>query len=584
MPGRHASHRPVSKPRWPRRLAATTVVLVMLGGGGYLARDYLPELQDVLDRFAADESCEDGVPIDVVASPDIAPVLEEILTDEDGPTPSNVGSACVDVLVTPLSSAEAISRLGGDSSPDLWIPDSRMWLERVTAEGVEFGADVSLATSPLVAVASRPVGEAMGWPDVEFAWQTVLEGGVPASLVDPTSTSTGLATLLAARIALGEDADQTQLVGAMTAISQDIVPTVQDAFDRVEAAPEEAPLFTASEQAVVEHNEGSSAPVVAFYPDDGTMIFDYPAVPVTTSSSTAETRAAVRNLLEVLTSAEGIERLQARGFRSPDGDAGELAGVGDGIDPRMPAALPVPPADQARELLQQWSALSLEMRMLAVIDVSGSMLEDDGNEKSRAQLVSEAALTALGLFPETSSVGIWAFSTFEDEEAEPDRHYRELVSIGPLNEELGDSTRSEALAGAAQQIPDIAAANAATPDPLKGWTGLYDTIQAAFSTVKANYEAGKINSIVLLTDGRDEWPEGYSGDVDLETLLTNLEANDASQPIPIIAIGVGPDADMDALGQIAAASGGSEHLAEDPADVQEIFLQAMVERQCRPNC
>jgi Ca-activated chloride channel homolog len=88
--------------------------------------------------------------------------------------------------------------------------------------------------------------------------------------------------------------------------------------------------------------------------------------------------------------------------------------------------------------------------------------------------------------------------------------------------------------------------------------------------------------VVLLTDGRNEDdPDG----IDLESLLTTLRAEvDPARPIPVITIGMGPDADMDVLTQISEATGAEAYQAVNPFDIQQVFLDAMVDRQCRPNC
>jgi Ca-activated chloride channel homolog len=581
MPGRHASRARSRRRRWPQRLAVFTVVLAAIGGGAYAGRDYIP---DAVDRFLGN-ACEGSIPVEIIASPDIAPTLTAIVEDENADEVPNVAGRCIDATITPMSSGEAAAAIEGGTDADLWVPDSSMWLDRVTGDQIEPEGHASLATSPLVAAVSRPMAEAMGWPDADFSWQAALSGDADAAIIDPASSTAGFATLMAAFTAVsGEDGqpDRTQLVGALTAVAQNVAPTADEAFGWIADSPGDAPIFTTIEQSVVAYNQRtSSTSVVALYPDEGTVIFDYPAVPVITASSTAEARAAVNTLLDLFAGDPAVERLQARGFRAPDGSAAPRAGIGDGIDPLMPGTLPTPPSEVGRDILRQWSALSLEMRMLAVIDVSGSMVATDGGEASRAELVRDAAQTALGLFPQNGSVGLWIFSTFEDEEN--DRHWRELAPIAPLNEDIGDGvTQVERLFAATDQIPDIVEANA--PEPLKGWTALYDTTFAAFETVKGNYEPGKVNSIVLMTDGEDEWPAGFGPDIDRETLLQNLEANDPAQPVPIIAIGIGPEADMDALRAIAAATGGSAHLALDPSEIQDVFLQAMVDRQCRPNC
>ena len=589
MPGRHASHEAVRRSRWPRRFFVLIVMLAVVVGGGYYGQDYLPDsMRNLADRFLSDDGgCEGTVAVDIKASPDIAPALSAILQEGEADLP-RVDGACIEAVVTPVDSAEMVTTIGPQSAVDLWIPDSSIWLSRISAEGIELSEPTSVASSPLVAVASEPVATQIGWPDTAFSWSTVLSGeGPSATIVDPTTTSTGFATLLAAGVALGvgtDGADTTAIVGAMTALSENVTPTVADAFSAVDQAPAEAPVFTAIEQAVASHNQDSFNPVVALYPSEGTVVFDYPAISVGRPDTPIAVRNAANQLVTFLSSQEAVQVFHQHGFRSPDGVGGANMGVGDGLDPAPIQELQALPPETASQLVSQWTALSRDMRMLAVIDVSGSMIETDGGEQTRAELVQGAATTALGLLPDTSAVGLWVFSTLENEETEAD--WRELIPIGPLTEPVptddGEVPRLEALGGMAAQIPGIVEANA--PHPTRGWTGLYDTINGAFNTMNDGYDPSKINSIVVLTDGADEAPPGVESDVTLDQLLTVIEGHDPTRPIPIIAIGIGEEADMDALTQIAQASGGFADVALDPADIQDVFIQAMIERQCRPMC
>lgn len=567
MTGRHAQ-RARRRPRWPARLVAAAVALGVLAVGGYLLRDFWSPLADI-----AEASCEGSLPVSVAASPDIAPTLEAVLSDPEVEDELAVEGTCVATEVTPVASAEAAEQLGSEVAADLWIPESSLWAQRAGGR-VTLGEGVSIATSPLVAVTSRPAAqEHLGWPDASFSWAAVLEGGAAARIADPMTTAEGLGTLLAVRAAVGDSEEaQTQLVQVMTEVARQTVDDVSVAYEEVSPDAEAAVVFTATEQSVVAHNRQQPGnPVVALYPADGTLMFDYPAIPVSTDDTPAATRDAAARIIAVLGSEQAVSALYEAGFRAPDATAGTDGGV-LGVDPTVPTVLPTPSADEAGALLRQWAALSLEMRMLAVIDTSGSMWETDGGEVTRIELVRDAAKTALGLFPPNASVGLWAFSTDED----PPNHWAELVSIGPLTEEVGDNTQLEQLIAAADSLPER---------EVRGWTALYDTTLAAFQAVNSTYESGKVNSVVLMTDGTDERDPGMEPGIDRETLLSNLQAQfDPSRPVPIIAIGIGPDADMDALEAISEATGGSAHLAEDPADIEEVFLRAMIERQCRPNC
>jgi Ca-activated chloride channel homolog len=571
MTGRHAL-RGRRRRRWPAWLAALLVTLGAVAVGGYFVRDMLPI------EGTAEATCEGSLTVSLAAAPSIAPTLAEIVADlvvDEGEeaAPLAIDGTCVTAEVTAAPSAEVVDTLSAESSPDLWVPESSMWTQRVSTGGVALGGATSIATSPLVVVVPQPVAQQhLGWPDAEFSWTAVLDSEATATIADPMTTAEGLATLLAVQSSLG-DTDPTQLVQAMTAVSQAAVPDVTVAYDSVRADPAAAPLFTAAEQSVVAHNQlHPESPVVALYPAEGTLAFDYPAIPIETSATTPAMVQAVRSVIEVLQSDRAVAALQAAGFRSPDGAARDSAGIVDGIQSRMPTAMPSPDPQAATVALRQWAALSIDMRMLTVIDVSGSMWFTDDSDVTRVELVRDAALVALNLLPQTGEVGVWWFSTEED----PPNHWREVVPIRPLHEEVDGRTQLEILVEATHALPDSA---------VRGWTALYDTTWAAFQAVKENYDPNKINSVVLMTDGTDERAPEMAPGMDRETLLSQLRAqHDPARPVPIITIGIGPDADMEALQEISEATGTTAYLALDPADIQQVFLQAMVERQCRPNC
>ncbi|MBY8854402.1 VWA domain-containing protein, partial [Saccharothrix sp. MB29] len=71
------------------------------------------------------------------------------------------------------------------------------------------------------------------------------------------------------------------------------------------------------------------------------------------------------------------------------------------------ALLGTPSPEQVSELLGTWGAVSLDTRLLAVLDVSGSMAEKMSDGSTRIEAAREAALTALGMLPDTSEIGLW---------------------------------------------------------------------------------------------------------------------------------------------------------------------------------
>ncbi|HSK27836.1 MAG TPA: substrate-binding and VWA domain-containing protein [Jiangellales bacterium] len=523
------------------------------------------------DGVASGRDCSGSLPVRVAAAPAIAPTVEQMAERFVRGAPS-VDGTCVRVDVEAVSSNEAAAAMSVDAAaaPALWVPDSALWASRVAADGLSVQDEGSLASTPLVVVAPRDIASSLGWPEAAVSWAALLDSAGTATVADPTTTTEGLATLLAVRAATAAEPEaQQRVVAAMVEVARQAVPDVGAAFQQVVADPAAAPVFTATEQQLLAHNrEHPDAPVVALYPGEGTLMLDYPALRTARPGDPPALDEAVGGLLELLRSPEATSLLQAAGFRTPEGQASPTSGITDGIVAAAPATLPLPDGDEVAGLLRQWAAVSLEFRMLAVIDVSGSMRERVEGGATRIELARDAAKTALGLFPDSASIGMWAFSIAQD----PPRDYVELVPLGPITDDVGGTSRRDLLVGAADSLPERA----------QGGTGLYDTALAAFRTVRAGYEPGKVNSVVLLTDGRNE---DDPDSITLEGLLTTLQAeSDPAQPVPVIAIGMSPDADIDALRQIAAATGGEAYLAADPRDIQQVFLDAMVARQCRPNC
>ncbi|BDZ55907.1 hypothetical protein GCM10025870_29800 [Agromyces marinus] len=207
--------------------------------------------------------------------------------------------------------------------------------------------------------------------------------------------------------------------------------------------------------------------------------------------------------------------------------------------------------------------LTLRSRMLAAIDVSGSMEEPAENGLRRIDIFQQAAGGAMSKFSGEVELGVWAFSTARN----GDLDYEDLAPIAPLAD-----------AGHTQQIQQIIAT---LPARLGGATGLYDTTLAAYQRVQETYDPDKVNSVLVITDGKNEDENGIS----LEQLLAEIEKlQDPARPVAIIMVGFGPDTDLDAMKQIAQATKGGAYSANKPEDLGTVLVDALSQRTCRPNC
>jgi len=208
-------------------------------------------------------------------------------------------------------------------------------------------------------------------------------------------------------------------------------------------------------------------------------------------------------------------------------------------------------------------------RLLALMDISGSMQAGvpGAGGASRMTLAKQAASRGLSLYPPDSEIGLWVFS--RDLTGTTD--YREVVPVGPLG------ARSDGVTGE-QRLAEALAATEAIPD---GGTGLYDTTLQAVRTMQKGWDPRRVNAVLILSDGMND----DENSITLPDLLTTLKKEqDPRRPVPAISIAFGPDSDVDALTQISTATGGSTYLSQDPRDIGEIFLDAVGQRVCRPNC
>jgi hypothetical protein len=308
---------------------------------------------------------------------------------------------------------------------------------------------------------------------------------------------------------------------------------------------------------VIAYN-ASQPPVrlAAIFLEPAPIPLDYPYA-VLPGLSGEKARAAA-GLQSALAGISYRDRLGGRGLRAADGTTGSgfTAGQGAPAAAKPPAGLP--DAAAIDKVLSTWSVITLPARLLAVIDVSGSMLEKvpTAGNANREQVTVEAAKKGLALLDDSWAVGLWIFSTLLD----GPKDYRELVPIGPL----------------ATQRAQIAAMLPTIAPKSNGDTGLYDTIRAAYQTVQDGWDPGKVNSVVVFTDGKNDDP---AGGLNLDQLLAELQkANDPAKPVQIIVIGIGPDVGEAELERITKPTGGGVFVATDPAKIGEIFLKAIALR------
>lgn len=487
----------------------------------------------------------------ITADPMIAGALEEVIAELAASEPD-----CSDVTVRAEDSSVTAASLVAGAEPefDVWVPDSASWPTRVAGEaqlaGVETPALVvgpTVASTPVVFAATGPNATALAAAGGGLS--SLAEGSIVPVLPDPSSTASSSAALQA--LQSSADEDSRTFTALVLALEAGVVPTVADALAAAANAAEPTVALT-TEQAVLRH-DGDSTRLVAVYPSDAA-----PAVGVslvTLAGETADTGDAVDALTAAIAARSGV--LAAHGLRDAAGNPLD-ATQGEVIAAPDSAAS----ANQA-EALGTWRVLTAPSRILALADVSGSMLQTAPNQMRRIELFEQAAVHAVNSLSESSSLAIWVFSSLR----EGDQDWQEIVPFGSL----GDPEHK-------QRVLDTAGS---LSSHVIGGTGLYDSVLAAVKHMHDTYEPGYANVVLLNTDGVNEDDDG----MDLPQLLAELEKlRNPAEPVAVIAVGYGPDTDQSVLEQIAAATGGAAYQALQPEDISTVLIDAVTQRGCRPSC
>ena len=501
-------------------------------------------------------TCEQPVKVLVAASADIAPALSLVAR--------GLGIPCGGVEVQTkeaAATAEQLALSDGSPRPQVWVPDSTLALRRAhqfgAADVPESGA--SVASSPVVLAVAEDVAKGIGWPEHVPTWAEVLgaPGAVPG-MSDPARDSVGAVALLGLRESVKTAPEPAgAYVALLRRFSANTLGGETDLIARLPGSggtggTAAVTMFPASENSLLRHNiEDASSPLVAVY-SNAVPTLDFPFAEL--GGITPQQRPIVDALREAVLGDAGAEAIAKTGLRAAGGQA--LREHTD--DPHVSTAgfraANLPPAASVDELLNQWAGINLSARVQVLVDVSGSMnAQVPGTGLNRMQLSMQATAKALHLFKPTTQLRMLAFSTRLD----GDKDYRELLPMAPVSQHLAS--------GALDKLAQVKA----TPD---GGTGLYDSVLDTYRMARHEWEPGRLNLVIVLTDGRNEDPRGISRE-DLLAELAKLQ--DPRRPIPLIGVGIGPDADKAELDQLTAATGGQAFVAPDPAKITDVFFAAL---------
>lgn len=551
------------------------------------------------------------IPLTVVASSEKAALLGQLAAGYNS-SGRRFDGRCADARIVSKASGAAMEALAagwdarrdGGPEPQVWTPAASSWVsllrQRVatTDKGSLVGdaKPPSIAQTPLVLAMPKPMAEALGWPAKPLGWSDVLGltndprgwgavghpewGSFRLGKTNPHFSTSGLnATVGSYFAATGRSGDLTEADLADPKVG-DFVKGVEGGVvhygdttltflanladaDARGRGMNYISAVAVEEKSVYDYNQGNPTgdpklagkgrkprvPLVAVYPKEGTLVSDNPYVVLATASD--EQKAAAADFLTYLQAPAQQKRFKDAAFRGFDGTAGSALSQANGLLPDQQVNVLDPPAPAVlAKALDTWDRQRKRARVLLVLDVSGSMADLTASGRSKLEVAKQAALRSVDLFAPDDEVGLWTFSTEQRGSGTP---YTEQVPIGPVS---GNS-------GRIKQV--IAGMHA------EGGTALYATTRAAQQKLLAAATPDRINAVVLLTDGKNEYPR----DNDLNGLLRDLDAANLENSVRVFTIAYGDQADLGTLKRISSSSRAAAYDARDPSSIDDVLVNVV---------
>lgn len=432
----------------------------------------------------------------------------------------------------------------GQLQTTIWSPSASSWLEVLKYESGRNDIAVSnksLVLTPVVISMWRPMAEALGWPDKPIGWKDLLEltqdpqgwgkhghpewGRFSWGHTDPEISTTALSTLLAeVYAASGKQRDLT-IADVQAETTQQFIRdlgksikhygynTLVFSDNMQKFGMSYISAFPMEEITLIDFNKNKnpSTPLVAIYPSEGTFWHDNPFIIM--SSSSPEERQAAEVFYNFLLSDESQKQAMTYGFRpaNPNVPLSDPISLNYGVQPQgVQTILPFPSADVLVAAKNIWSQNRKRADIIIVVDVSGSMSDDNKLEEARAGLETFLAR----ILPE-DRVGLVAFASAATV----------LVPPAPLSENrvaLGDAIQSLRA---------------------QGKTAIFDGLIAGKAELDKLPPAAdeRIRAIVLLSDGKDT-----ASTMTFDKLQSEFEESSIS----IFPVAYGKDADIEELQKI----------------------------------
>jgi Ca-activated chloride channel homolog len=515
-------------------------------------------------------------PVDVVAAPEVAPVLDRLSKSfNESPESRPPAGACVFVRVHSVDPAQAMQHLAAgwkDAPPQfgprpaLWVPASSAWValtnEKRKARGGKavVGDGPSFGNTPPVIAMPKPMATALGWPAQQPTWADLAAlaanprgwaayghpewGDFRLGKADPTlSTPALLQTIAVDKL---DPAAARALESDVVSYGDTTWPFLDTLYrlDQKAATPFVSAV-AADERAVVAYNRGSTnglvpaenadltppkTPLVAIPAGAGTFDSDYPLAPITGSWVSDTARAGAEAFTKYVRQPKARRQASETGLHTS-------ARIQRPTEPVTPA-------------LQRWETIRKRARVMLLFDVSESMGDPSDpkveDSPSKIALAKKALLTSLSGFRPDDQVGLRIFTT--KLAGGPSDRWKDIVPIGPF------ADKKAALKKAINGL-----------SPQQG-SPLYAATRDAYDAMDEKYDSSRINGVVMITDGHNEDDEHD----DRAALLNHLR-----EPIRMVTISYSSDADMSTMRRIAQATNTRVYDATDTRLIDALYPAAV---------
>jgi len=554
------------------------------------------------DEPAAAAGAQPCTTVTVLSSLENAEMVSRLVEGYNA-QPRDVDGTCVTVVATKDKSGLAaedathsFSHLPEDERPTVWIPDASSWIPFVRATGA--GASVpaagtSIGSSNIVLAMPEALAAAIGWDEERPSWDDIFAaagdenawtelghpewGTFKLGKTSPLIASSGEAALLAS---YGSAAGSVSDLTSDQVADEQVTAQVREnelATSHYMATPEHflwharqsedkgsvADFLSAvivDEKSVWDYNRGitsrdgvtrieSTPPeekLVPIYPSDGFYVSDNPAHVITGRWVDDAERAAAQDFVRYTGTKQGQQIVREAGYRDLNGTFDPLVAEVGQLAAEEPGALPFPSSNVIRATQDAFPEVRKRAQVLFLLDVSGSMEETIPSGKTKLAAAKDAITQALGHFTEGDNVGLAGFSSVDDGPITPG-----LVS--PVADVGSARTDFLGALGALRPIE---------------FTPLYAAVDTFARERAADWQADRINAIVLLSDGKNET---MTPTITAEQMVANLGELHHHNPVLIFTLAYGADADVATLQSISSATGAHYYDATDPTKVGDVL-------------